>query len=81
MQIIDRHTLHLRVFERGAGETMACGSGACAAVVIGILQGLLDSRVNVSLPGGDLQIHWQGRGEPVFMIGAAESVFEGLIDL
>jgi diaminopimelate epimerase len=60
---------------------MACGSGACAAVVIGIEQGLLDSTVNVSLPGGDLHIHWQGRGEPVLMTGSAVCVFEGLIDL
>lgn len=81
MQIIDRNNINLRVFERGAGETMACGSGACAAVVVGIEQGLLNSTVNVSLPGGNLNIHWQGRGEPVFMSGPAVCVFEGLIDL
>lgn len=81
MQIVDRKTIKLRVFERGAGETMACGSGACAAVVTGIERGLLDENVKVSLPGGELKIHWQGRGFAVFMTGAAESVFEGTIDL
>ena len=81
MQIIDRDTVSLRVFERGAGETMACGSGACAAVVIGIEQGLLDEKVRVTLPGGELNISWQGRGHPVFMKGSAESVFEGAINL
>jgi diaminopimelate epimerase len=81
MQIVDRKTIKLRVFERGAGETMACGSGACAAVVTGIERGLLDENVKVSLPGGELKIQWQGRGFAVFMTGAAESVFEGTIDL
>lgn len=81
MQVVDRHTVNLRVFERGAGETMACGSGACAAVVIGIEQGLLDENVCVTLPGGQLNIRWQGRDTPVFMTGSAESVFEGWIDL
>lgn len=81
MQVVNRNQINLRVFERGAGETMACGSGACAAVVIGIEQGLLEPEVKVSLPGGDLQIRWQGRGTPVFMTGAAVSVFEGVIDL
>jgi diaminopimelate epimerase len=81
MQVIDRNTINLRVFERGAGETMACGSGACAAVVIGIEQGLLAENVKVTLPGGELTIRWQGRGSAVFMTGAAVSVFEGVIDL
>lgn len=81
MQVVDRNNINLRVFERGAGETMACGSGACAAVVIGIEQNLLDENVNVTLPGGHLRIHWQGRGKPVFMTGPAVSVFEGLIKL
>jgi diaminopimelate epimerase len=81
MQIIDRNHINLRVFERGAGETMACGSGACAAVVIGIEQGLLDQNVLVSLPGGDLNISWQGRGCSVFMTGPAICVFEGVIEL
>jgi diaminopimelate epimerase len=81
MQIVNPDTLNLRVFERGAGETMACGSGACAAVVIGIEQGLLAQHVTVHLSGGTLNIHWQGRGYPVFMTGAAVCVFEGTIDL
>ncbi len=81
MQVVDRNTVKLRVYERGAGETLACGSGACAAVVIGIEQKLLDKDVWVELPGGQLKIHWQGRGHPVFMTGPAISVFEGNIDL
>lgn len=81
MQIVARNAINLRVFERGAGETMACGSGACGAVVIGIEQGLLDEQVRVTLPGGQLNIRWQGRGTPVFMTGSAESVFEGTIAL
>ena len=81
MQVVDRNTVKLRVYERGAGETLACGSGACAAVVIGIEQKLLDKDVWVELPGGQLKIHWQGRGHPVFMTGPAISVFEGSIDL
>lgn len=81
MQIIDRYNINLRVFERGAGETMACGSGACAAAVIGMEQELLDEHVKVTLPGGVLDIRWQGRGKPVFMTGSAVSVFEGCIDL
>lgn len=81
MEIVDRQKIKLRVFERGAGETMACGSGACAAVVIGHEQGLLDETVNVNLPGGNLIIRWQGRGTAVFMTGAAAGVFEGQIDL
>ncbi len=81
MQIIDRNHIKLRVYERGAGETLACGSGACAAVVIGIEQNLLDSEVGVELPGGELQIRWSGRGTPVLMTGPAVSVFEGQIRL
>jgi len=81
MEIIDRQTIALRVFERGAGETLACGSGACAAVVIGIEQGLLDYAVQVKLQGGDLAVRWEGRGQPVFMTGAAVSIFEGQIEL
>lgn len=81
MQIIDRNHIKLRVYERGAAETLACGSGACAAVVIGIEQNLLDQDVNVELPGGELQIHWSGRGQPVLMTGPAVSVFEGQIQL
>lgn len=81
MQIVDRAHIRLRVFERGAGETLACGSGACAAVVVGIEQNLLAHDVMVELPGGELKISWQGRGEPVFMTGPAVTVFDGTIDL
>lgn len=81
MQIINRQLVKLRVYERGAAETLACGSGACAAVVAGIELGLLDNQVTVSLPGGDLKIHWQGRGTSVMMTGPAVSVFEGQIQL
>jgi diaminopimelate epimerase len=81
MQIIDRDTIKLRVFERGAGETLACGSGACAAVVVGIAAGVLNNTVKVILPGGELAIFWQGRGESVLMTGSAVCVFEGWIVL
>jgi diaminopimelate epimerase len=81
MQVQDAHNVRLRVFERGSGETLACGSGACAAVVVGIEQGLLLSPVKVELPGGKLSIAWQGRGFPVFMTGPAVKVFEGEIEL
>jgi len=81
MQIVDRSHIKLRVFERGAAETLACGSGACAAVVIGIEHQLLERDVRVELPGGDLRISWAGRGEPVYMTGPAVSVFEGSINL
>jgi diaminopimelate epimerase len=81
MQVIDRSHIKLRVYERGAAETLACGSGACAAVVIGIEQNLLNHEVNVELPGGELKISWSGRGEPVLMTGPAISVFDGSINL
>jgi len=81
MQVIDRQHIKLRVYERGAAETLACGSGACAAVVIGIEHNLLDQTVSVDLPGGTLTINWLGRGEPVLMTGPAISVFEGQITL
>jgi diaminopimelate epimerase len=81
MQIVDRQHIKLRVYERGAAETMACGSGACAAAAAGIEQGLLDQDVSVSLPGGDLKISWLGRGQPVFMTGPAVLVYEGQIKL
>ena len=81
MQIIDRNTIKLRVFERGVGETRACGTGACAAVASGILQGLLATDVKVHLRGGDLQIQWQGMGQPLYMIGPATHVYEGQIRL
>ncbi len=77
MQVVDRANIRLRVWERGAGETLACGTGACAAVVSGIRRGLLDSAVCVATRGGALMIAWGGEGSPVFMSGPAETVFEG----
>ena len=81
MQIVDAHHIRLRVFERGSGETLACGTGACAAVVAGIQLGLLHSPVNVSMRGGELNILWNGNNRDVMMTGPAESVFEGELDL
>jgi len=81
MQIVDRGHIRLRVFERGAGETLACGTGACAAVVAGIRRGLLDSPVRVDARGGQLSIAWAGEGEPVYLTGPAVTVFEGEIEL
>jgi diaminopimelate epimerase len=81
MQIVDRHAIKLRVYERGAGETMACGTGACAAVVAGIRRGLLDSPVRVTTRGGDLNIAWGGGERPVLMTGPAVTVFTGEIEL
>ncbi len=80
MQVVERHRIRLRVYERGAGETLACGTGACAAVVAGIRRGLLDSPVEVETRGGELTIAWQGADNPVWMTGPAESVFEGEIE-
>jgi diaminopimelate epimerase len=79
MQVVDRRRIRLRVYERGAGETLACGSGACAAVATGILRGWLDSPARAELPGGALDIGWEGRGQPVLMSGPAVAVFEGEI--
>ena len=81
MQVLDRHHVKLRVYERGAGETLACGTGACAAAVAGILRGLLDSPVRISARGGELSIAWQGEGQPVLMTGPAVTVFEGQIEV
>ncbi len=81
MQVVNTGTIRLRVFERGAGETLACGTGACAAVVAGIRQGLLDNTVQVQLPCGSLHINWQGEGSPVFKTGPATTVFEGSIEI
>jgi diaminopimelate epimerase len=81
MQIIDRHNIHLRVFERAVGETRSCGTGACAAVVAGKLNGLLESSVNVGLPGGNLQIQWSGGGASLTMTGPATHVFDGQVRL
>ena len=81
MQVIDRANIKLRVFERGAGETLACGTGACAAVVAGIRLGLLDMRVDVQTHGGVLTIEWAGEDRPVLMTGPATTVFEGDIEV
>ena len=80
-EISNPHQLKLRVYERGAGETLACGSGACAAVVAGIQRGHLTSPVRVELAGGELTIAWQGEGQPVMMSGPASFVFDGMIEL
>jgi len=77
MQVVDRANIRLRVWERGAGETLSCGTGACAAVVAGIRRGLLDSMVHVATHGGGLTVAWGGDAAPVLMTGPAESVFEG----
>jgi diaminopimelate epimerase len=81
MQVMDRHSLRLRVYERGAGETLSCGTGACAAAVAGIRRGLLDSPVSVATRGGILTIAWDGDGTPVMMTGPAITVFTGEINL
>ncbi|MGB2105772.1 MAG: diaminopimelate epimerase [Porticoccaceae bacterium] len=79
MQIIDRQNIRLRVYERGVGETQACGSGACAAAVAAIHQDLVDSKVNLKLLGGELSVEWLGEGESILMTGPAETVFHGKI--
>ncbi len=81
MQVVDTHHIRLRVYERGAGETLACGTGACAAVVAGIVRNLLESPVRVSTRGGELNIAWAGEGQPVLMTGPAVTVFEADIHL
>lgn len=81
MQIIDSEHIKLRVFERGVGETLACGSGACAAVVAGCINSGLNQKVDVALPGGHLVINWAGQGEPVWMTGPATFVYGGHITL
>ena len=81
MQVVGRSHIRLRVYERGAGETQACGSGACAAVAVGIQQGLLAETVRVELPGGRLDIAWKGPGQPLFMTGPAAHVYDGFIHL
>jgi diaminopimelate epimerase len=81
MQVLDRHALKLRVWERGAGETLSCGTGACAAAVAGIARGLLDTPVRVETRGGALTIAWAGGDNPVCMKGPAQAVFEGSIEL
>ncbi len=81
MEIVSPRHLRLRVYERGAGETLACGTGACAAVVVGGLQDSLGTHVMVSLPGGDLQVEWLGRGHPVYLSGPTARVFRGEMEL
>ena len=81
LQVVDEHHVRLRVFERGAGETLACGTGACAAVVAGILRGLVASPVRVATRGGELTIAWGGVGTPVMMTGPAVTVFAGELTL
>jgi diaminopimelate epimerase len=81
MQIVDAHSIRLRVYERGAGETLACGTGACAAVVVGRVQGLLAADVEVHVPGGQLGVHWDGGDAPVWLSGPAVVAFTGQVDL
>jgi diaminopimelate epimerase len=81
MQIVDRRHIHLRVFERGVGETLACGTGACAAVAIGRHRGLLDADVRVDLPGGRADVSWHGSGQPLWLSGPATTVFSGMIEI
>lgn len=81
MQIIDERHVRLRVFERGVGETLACGSGACAAVAVGRVRGWLDSRVSVTLPGGELTVDWDGEGQSIWLAGPTQRSFEGTVEL
>jgi diaminopimelate epimerase len=81
MQIVDRGHLRLRVFERGVGETLACGTGACAAVAVGRRRGLLDREVRVDLPGGTAMVSWAAAGEHIWLTGPATTVFTGSIDI
>lgn len=81
VKFIDRHTLEMRVWERGSGETMACGTGACAVAVASILNGLTEEKVTVKLLGGDLQIEWDREADKVYMTGPATTVFDGRIDI
>ncbi len=81
MQILNSQHIKLRVYERGCGETQACGSGACAAVAVGIMQGILASKVKVDLQGGSLEIEWQGGDNPLYMTGEAVHVYDGIIQL
>ena len=81
MEVVNPEHIRLRVYERGAGETQACGSGACAAVAVGIQQGLLAEKVRVDLPGGTLNIAWKGPGNPLYMTGPATHVYDGFIHL
>lgn len=80
-RVLDRQTVEMRVWERGSGETLACGTGACAVAVASMVNGLTDHQVTVRLLGGDLKIQWDGKGGSVYMTGPARTVFEGEIDL
>ncbi|MEM7208812.1 MAG: diaminopimelate epimerase [Pseudomonadota bacterium] len=80
-QILNRDHIRLRVFERGVGETLACGTGACAAAITGMIQDVLNYRVTVSLPGGDLVVHWRGENQAVMMTGPAQTVYRGSVNL
>lgn len=81
MRVENRRSLRLRVFERGSGETPACGSGACAAAAVGRLWGLLDAIVEVRMPGGELTVEWPGEGKPIVLTGEAVRVYEGVVDV
>jgi diaminopimelate epimerase len=81
MQVVSPERIRLRVFERGVGETSACGTGACAAVATGIRAGLLADEVTVELPGGELQVRWAGSGTSMWLIGEAVTVYEGEVDV
>ena len=81
MQVVDRRHIGLRVFERGVGETLACGTGACAAAAVGRKQGLLEADVRVDLPGGTAHVSWYGPGDHVWLTGPAATVFTGIIDI
>jgi diaminopimelate epimerase len=81
MEIVDRAHINLRVYERGTGETLACGTGACAAVAVGRHHGRLDADVHVRVRGGLLRVNWPGRGEPIWLTGPAEVSFEGRVEL
>jgi diaminopimelate epimerase len=81
MQVLDDRRVNLRVFERGVGETMACGSGACAAVAVGRMRGWLGSSVSVTLPGGELKVQWDGEGQPIWLSGPTQRAFEGIFEL
>ena len=81
MEIVDRTHINLRVYERGTGETLACGTGACAAVAVGRHHGRLDAEVHVRVRGGQLRVNWAGRGEPIWLTGPAEVSFEGRVEL
>ncbi|WP_367680644.1 diaminopimelate epimerase [Candidatus Fukatsuia anoeciicola] len=81
MQIVNRERIYLRIYERGVGETKACGSAACAAVAIGVKQGILNKKVDVQMQGGSLRINWQGIGHPIYMTGKATYLYDGFIHL